>query len=179
MLQIKVTTAEEFDESTSQFVVAETVVLDLEHSLQSLSKWESRWLIPFLSSKTKTEDQVLDYIRMMVVGPKLTDEVLNKFSIDNFQQIHAYIDAPMSATTFNDKQSKGSKDIVTSEIIYYWMIELGIPFECQEWNLNRLLTLIKVCNIKRAPKKKMNSSEIRQQQQDLNERRRKELGSRG
>jgi hypothetical protein len=85
----------------------------------------------------------------------------------------------MSATTFNDKQSKGSKDVVTSEIIYYWMIELGIPFECQEWNLNRLLTLIKVCNIKRAPKKKMNSSEIRQQQQDLNERRRKELGSRG
>ena len=179
MLQLKITTAEGFDEATSEFVSADGAVLELEHSLVSVSKWESKWEIPFLGSEAKTDDQVLDYVRMMFSGAEFPEQLLPHFTAENYTQINDYINAKMSATWFREVRQPPSQEVVTSELIYYWMIALGIPFECQNWHLNRLLTLIKVCNIKNSPDKKMSQREIAQQNRDLNAQRQRELGTSG
>ena len=179
MLQLKVTTAENYDEATSTFVSAEEVVLTLEHSLVSLSKWESKYEIPFLGTDEKTEEQTLDYVRMMFLGEEIPETVLFKLSKAHFTQILDYINAKMTATWFREERHPDTGEIVTNELIYYWMIALGVPFECQHWHLNRLLTLVKVCNIKNAPKKKVSRAEMGQRQRDLNAQRRKELGTSG
>lgn len=179
MLQLKITTAEGYNEATQEFVCAESFVLELEHSLVSLSKWEAKWEVPFLGAEAKTNEQVLDYVQMMFSGTNFPEKLLDKFTAKNYTEINEYINAKMSATWFNEDHKPVSSESVTSELIYYWMISLGIPFECQHWHLNRLLTLIKVCNIKNAPKKKMSNRDIAQRNRDLNAQRRKELGTSG
>ncbi len=170
--------SEFFNEKTQEFITSEGFVLTMEHSLVSLSKWESVWEVPFLGN-AKTEEQILDYIKMMIIGEEPPEEILARLSNDHYTKINSYIGAEMSATRFNDKAVKGPSEIITAEIIYYWMIHLGIPFECQNWHLNRLLTLIKVCNYKNAPKKKMSRSEAAAQQRMLNEQRMKQYGTKG
>jgi hypothetical protein len=179
VLQLKIMAAESFDEATSKFVSAVEAVLELEHSLVSLSKWESKWEIPFLGDKPKTNEQILDYVVMMLSGTEVSPELLTRLSDDNIRELNEYINAKMSATWIREEKQRDTGEIVTSELIYYWMIALGIPFECQYWHLNRLLMLIKVCNIKNAPKKKLSRAEAIQQQRDLNAQRRKELNSKG
>jgi hypothetical protein len=179
MLRLELTVVEGFDESTERFVAAESMVVELEHSLLSLSKWESRWELPFLGPQKKTMEQTLDYIRMMNLGAEFPEDIFSKFNAENFDAVNQYIDAKMSATTFNDRQDAKSREVITAELIYYWMISLGIPFECEGWHLNRLLTLIKVCNLKNAPKKKMSSAQAGQEARRLNEERRSQLGTKG
>jgi len=179
VLRVTIAVSESFDEEKNEFIT-EGVDLDLEHSLLSLSKWESKWELPFLGRETKTDEQVLDYIQAMIVGPEPPPQVLHLLSAKNIEDINTYINAKMSATWFNDpKGPTRSRETITSELIYYWMISLGIPFECQTWHLNRLLTLIRVCNIKNAPKKKMTKTEQAQNQRALNEARRAQLGTKG
>jgi hypothetical protein len=179
MLQLKVATAEAYDEVEGQFTDAEHYVLELEHSLLSLSKWEQQHEVPFLSTEKKTNEQVVDYIRMMFSGEVFPEDILPHLTKAHYENINAYINAKMTATTFREQRNPPHREIVTSELIYYWMISLGIPFECETWHLNRLLTLIKVCNYKNQPKKKMTSAEAMSQQRDLNEQRRREMGSAG
>lgn len=178
MLQLAVMTVEGFNEATNEFVAAESETVELEHSLVSLSKWESKWELPFLSNEKKTDEQVLDYVKMMSSAP-LSEELLSKFTPEIYTAINNYINSKMTATWFSNQQEQSSTEIVTSELIYYWMIALGIPFECQHWHLNRLLTLIKVCNLKNAPPKKMSRAEMQQRNRDLNAQRRAELGTKG
>ncbi|HEY2455593.1 MAG TPA: hypothetical protein VGI71_23860 [Scandinavium sp.] len=179
MLRLSVTTAEDFDEATNEFVASVSVVLELEHSLVSLSKWESKWEIPFLDATQKTDEQVLDYIRMMHTGSEFPEHVFPKFTERNYEAINKYINAKMTATWFSNSRETNSREIVTAELIYYWMIALGIPFECENWHLNRLLTLIKVCNIKNNSKEKLSPRDLAQQNRELNAQRRASMGSRG
>lgn len=181
MLQLVVPlTPEYWDEEKEVFVEPKTTVLQLEHSLISLSKWESKWCKAFLSKKEPTEEEILDYIKCMVITPNVKPEVYDHLTKDNIDAIVKYINAPMTATTVRDSnRSKINNEIVTSELIYHWMIELQIPFECRKWHLNRLITLIKVRVAKTTKPKPMSKAEIMRNNAALNAARRKQLNSKG
>lgn len=181
MLQLTVVLRPEgWDEEKEEFVTGKSQVLQLEHSLVSLSKWESKWQKPFFSKADKSQEEVLDYIKFMTIGHGINPEVYDRLSQDNIREINQYIEAPMTATTFSkDKNSAGNKEIITAELIYYWMIALNIPFECQKWHLNRLLTLIRVCNIKNQPPKKMSKRDVMSRNAQLNAARKKRLNTKG
>lgn len=179
MLTIKIPDREWFNDATQEFITVKGTTLQLEHSLVSLSKWEAKWNIPFLSKDEKTLEQTLDYIRCMTITQNVNPMVYEQLSDENIEQINNYINASMTATTFNNLNSKPSREIITSELIYYWMIALNIPMECQKWHLNRLLTLIRVCNAKNAPPKKMSARDIMSRNSALNAARRKKYNTKG
>lgn len=181
MLRITIPAFEGWDESKQEFVQMKEHTLQLEHSLVSLSKWESKWCKVFLSKETKTREETLDYIKCMTLTQNVNPEVYNYLTAENFKQINEYIEAPMTATYFAKDLPGGtsSREQVTSELIYYWMIALNIPFECQKWHLNRLLTLVKVCNVKNSPPKKMSKRDIMSRNAALNAARRQRMNSSG
>ena len=174
MLEITISRQEGFDDELGEFVSMDTSVLRLEHSLVSLSKWESKWEIPFLEPKyEKTNEHLLDYIKMMVVG-EYNEEDLQYLTGDHINQINEYINSKQTAAWFaDDKRSGGSSRTVTSDLIYYWMVALNIPFNPTEnWHLNRLMTLIRIAELENRPKKSMSRSETINQHRQLNSARR-------
>ena len=180
MLRITIPARELYDEQKCEFVSTKEQTLQLEHSLVSLSKWESKWCKAFLSKSEKTYEETIDYIKCMTLTQNVDPSVYNYLTQENIMQINAYIEAPMTATYFaEDKNPKRNNETVTSELIYYWMIALQIQFECQKWHLNKLLTLIRVCNIKNSPPKKRSRREILSQNAALNAARRKQFNTSG
>lgn len=181
MLQITVPISPEiWDEKNEEFIEPKTASLQLEHSLVSISKWESKWHKPFLSKEPKTVEETIDYIKCMTLTQNVKSEVYDHLSKENIEEINAYIDDPKTATTFSkDRKSARSREIITSELIYYWMIALNIPFECQKWHLNRLLTLIRVCEVKNTPGKKMSQREVLNQYAAINAANRKRFNTKG
>jgi hypothetical protein len=181
MLYITVPAIEDWDERKEEFVTREKEqTLQMEHSLVSLSKWESKWCKAFFSKVEKTDEETLDYIKCMTLTQNVKPNVYDRLTKENIECIKQYINSPMTATTFSDdRNNKGGREIITAELIYYWMIALNIPFECQKWHLNRLLTLVKVCNIKNSPPKKMSKRDMVSRNAKLNAARRKQLNSRG
>jgi hypothetical protein len=179
VLTVKVPMVEGFDEVANKFVDIVFFTLELEHSLVSLSKWESRFEKPFLSETEKTDDETLWYVKAMTLTPDVPPEVYTKLSAENVRDIQAYITSKMTATKFYGGDDEKSKEIITAEVIYYWMIAMSIPIECQHWHLNRLLTLIQVCSRKNAPEKQLSPAEIARRNRELNAQRKKELGTTG
>jgi hypothetical protein len=181
MLYITVPKTEFFDERSQQFVSIKETKLELEHSLVSLSRWEAKWKKPFLSAEAKTQEESLDYIRCMTVNGGIDPLVYFALTPQQMKQIQDYIADPMTATTINDrrKSNSRSREIVTSELIYYWMVSYQIPFECQKWHLGRLMTLIRVCDVKNAPAQNIPKSALMQRNKSLNAARRARLGTRG
>ena len=180
MLQITIPATEQWDEKNQVFVKTDEQVLRLEHSLVSLHKWESKWHKSFLFTKEKTYEETLDYIKCMTLTQNVNPDVYYCLTNENITQINEYIADPMTATYIYEDEKKGTgRDKVTAELIYYWMISLEIPFECQKWHLNQLLALIKVCNVKNSPKKKMSNRDILSRNKALNEARRKSMHTRG
>lgn len=186
MLVIDVPGSELFNSDKNEFIWAEGKSLTLEHSLVSVSKWEAKWHKPFLGGEEKTKEEVLDYIRCMTLTKNVDPTLYYRLTSENIKAIENYIDDSMTATTFSEDKRKNSKakgpvkqKPITSEIIYYWMIALNIPIECQKWHLNRLLTLIRVVNIKNSPNKKMSRKELMDRNRSLNASRRKAMGTTG
>lgn len=178
MINIYIPAFEGFNEQTEEFVNTKEYNLLLEHSLISLAKWESKHHKPFHGQNNKTNKEVIDYIRCMTITPNVEPNVYYYIPETEMVRIKEYIDDPMTATTFSG-QTRTSREIITAELIYYWMVTFNIPFECQKWHLNRLLTLINVCAIKNSPPKKMSKREIQARNAALNAARRKALGTKG
>lgn len=181
MLEIKVPAGEQWDEARQVFIYTEECTLQLEHSLVSLSKWESKWHKPFNTRDRKTPEETIDYVRCMTLTPDVDPSVYSGLTNENIDAINKYIEDSMTATRFSKdiNNGKSSSEQITAELIYYWMISFQIPFECQYWHLNRLLTLIKVCNIKNQPPKKMGKRELMSRNAALNAARRKQYNTRG
>lgn len=180
MLHITIPAIEQWDEINEQFIRTKEQSLVLEHSLVSLSKWESKWCKPFLAKEEKTHEEIIDYVRCMTITQNVNPDAYKYLTRENLKEINEYIDAPMTATWFNeDKNKTGKNQQVTSEIIYYWMIAFNIPSEYQKWHLNKLMTLIRVCDIKNRPKKKRSRKDVISQAAALNAARRKQLNSKG
>lgn len=181
MLTITVLLGEEgFDESTNRFVDPQSVTVDLEHSLVSLSKWESIFKKPFLSDENKTEKEVRAYIKAMCLDPNVPDNVFDNVTAKNIDVINAYISDPMTATWFAEslKDSTGRR-VITNELIYFWMFSLQIPLPCENWHLNRLFTLIRVYNEENAPKKKLTPAELAARNRALNAQRKAQMKTSG
>lgn len=183
MLQITIPATEMYDEVNNEFITVKEQTLELEHSLVSLSKWEAKWCKPFLTKDQKTVEETVDYIQCMTLTPNVDSDVYKYIPMypTLMKEINDYIAAPMTATWFSDAQKRGksSSEQTTSELIYYWMVALTIPFECQHWHLNRLLTLVQICNLKNQPSKKMSKREILSRNKALNDARRQQLNSKG
>lgn len=179
MLKIVVPELELWDEEKQEFSTLKETTIQLEHSLVSISKWESKWHKAFLSKKDKSNEEIIDYIRCMTITQNVPEDVYYRLSDENMEAINKYIDDPMTATYFHDDEQANSRETVTSELIYYWMIIQNIPVNFEKWHLNRLLSLIKVCNIKNAPPKKMSSKEIMRRNSALNAARRKKYNTKG
>lgn len=180
MLHVVIEGSEYYDEVKNEFVTVKGQTLQLEHSLVSLAKWESKWCKPFLSKQEKTFEETMDYIKCMTITPNVDPAVYSRLSKQQIQEINDYIAAPMTATYFSKGTEQGrSGEQVTNELIYYWMIKANVPFSCEKWHLNRLLTLIRVCNIKEQPAKKMSKRATASRYAQLNAARRQQLGTSG
>ncbi len=180
MIRIAIPSLERFDEARQMFVCTREQTLQLEHSLVSISKWESRWCRAFLDKKDKTYEETIDYVRCMTITQNVDPLVYHSLTDENIADIERYINAPMTATCFSGDGVCGvSREKITAELIYYWMISLNIPFECQKWHLNRLITLIRVCDIKNRPPKRMSRNSIMRRNSALNAKRRRQLNTRG
>lgn len=180
MLRITIPEIEQYNEETEEFIISKAQVLQLEHSLVSLSKWESKWCKPFLTKKEKTVEESIDYVRCMTLTQNVDPEVYTRITPDIVDQVAKYIEAPMTATTFSSKSNQPtSHEVVTAELIYYWMVAYNIPFECQKWHLNKLMTLINVCSIKNEPPKKMGKKALMNRNTALNAARRQSLNTKG
>lgn len=180
MLRLKIAPTEMWDERKQEFVQTGERELMLEHSLVSLAKWESKWQKPFLDQKPKTGDEMLDYVRCMTITQNVSPETYSRLTTGNMAEIEQYISRPMTATTFSAEQhGNRNGEKTTAELIYYWMVTLSIPFECEKWHLNRLLALIRVCNMKNQPARKKSQRAILQENRALNAARRQRLRTRG
>lgn len=179
MLTIVIPENELFDQRANEFITIKEQTLVMEHSLVSVAKWESKWKKSFLNSRERTWEETIDYYRCMTITKNVNPIVFRNIDSDSAKQIQKYIEDPMTATTFREQGPSGRQEIITAEIIYYWMVSYNIPFECQKWHLNRLLALINVCGIKASPEKKMSQQEVYAQNRNLNELRKKQLHSKG
>ncbi len=180
MLTILVPETELYDERKNEFIQIKEQTLVLEHSLVSIAKWESKWKKSYLSTKNKTYDETIDYIKCMTITKNVNPLIYKSINRDALESINKYVNDPMTATYFSEIDDRHSRSsIITAEIVYYWMISLNIPMECQKWHFNRLIALIKVCNIKNNPGKKMSRREILTRNQALNEERKRKYNTRG
>lgn len=179
MLTIYIPEKELFDELTDRFVKIKKQTIRMEHSLISISNWEAKWNKPFLSKKEKTKEEILDYIRCMMINPQ-NDNVILAFGPKEINQVIDYINAPMTATTVTFyKQTRQRPEIITSELIYYWMFSAQVPIECEKWHLNRLFALLKIISAKNQPKKKGFDAGYAKRQSELNAKRRAKMHSKG
>lgn len=180
MLNLNIPSIELWDEKDKIFRTSPECKIQLEHSLVSLSKWESKWKKPFLTSKDKTTEETIDYIRCMTITQNVDPIIYGFIRQKEMDLVTEYIDDPMTATTFSQSKNKlTNKEIITAEVIYYWLVTFQINWEAQKWHLNRLLTLINVCSIKNQPKNKMGRKEAMRSQRELNSARKAKFNTSG
>lgn len=180
MLELNIPIGEEeyYDEIADRFVTPSKTV-HLEHSLLAVSKWESKYEKPFLNDTEHSDSETVDYIKMMGLPSEIPDELFRLLTQEQISEINNYISRKHTATWFRESESKPSRQVITSELIYYWMFANQIPIECETWNINRLLTLIRIFSEKNQPEKKMSREDISRRNRELNAKRRAAMKTKG
>ena len=180
MLKITVPSVEMFDDRTAEFIVEPEVQLELEHSLVSLSKWEEKFEKPFLENKDPTTEETVYYVQCMILNPEIAQEVILRLTSEHYKEINEYMNRKMTASWITETEPKTrNHEIITAELIYYWMTVFNMPLECEQWHLNKLFTFIQIANVKQSKPKKMSRSEIAQRNRQLNEQRKAQYGTNG
>ena len=181
MLSLTIPPLKLYDEEKKEFFHLPEVTVKLEHSLLSVRRWESKWHKSYLTSSASglTVPEALDYVRCMCLDQSIDPQLFNRLSKKNYEDVIAYINDPMTATTFRETKQHGPNKVLTAEVIYGLMVECGIPFETEKWHLNQLLTLIRVCTNRGTVSKKQSKAETAAMYSALNKARRKKTGSRG
>lgn len=179
MLEIVINPVELWSDLTNEYSYSDRYSLQLEHSLFSISEWEKKWKKSFINTRKKTYEETIDYIRCMTLTQNIPDIAYTYLSVRNIDQINKYMEDTMTATKFTKDEKSSSNESLTSEIIYCSMTMLNIPWEAQYWHINRLLTLIRVCNLKNQPQKKMKTADIYRRNRELNDQRRKQYNTKG
>lgn len=196
MFEITIPGEELWDARRAEFTSTKAVTLRLEYSLVSLSKWESKWHIPFFDdSMEKTPEQMQDFVRCMTVTQGVDPTVYARLTVENLNAIYRYMEDPMTATWFAGEGRPGEKyqngtakrrarrrppgtgKVLTSEVLYSRMFQAGVSIECERWHLNRLMTLIRVCQEEQAPPRKMSRKDALRQRRELNAARMKKYGA--
>ena len=176
MFELTIGATEHFNQETSEFEMLNGVTIELEHSLFALSKWESKFEIPFLNNDNLTDEQMMYYIQCMTITKNVDPKLYGSLSEANIITVNEYLNKKHTATWFSEHGNgpgrRTSNEIVTSELIYFWLTACQIPFECEHWNLKRLLTLIQVCNEKNKPQKKMDRKTMMNKHRSVNASRR-------
>lgn len=183
MLQIEVEGSQLWDEESEQFVCTDPTTLHLEHSLVAISKWESIYKRPYLVPQTFSKKETVDYIKCMCLDNDISDDVFYAVYGDSslMKQIDDYMNSSPTATTINDINDKKKRNTekITSELVYYWMVANEIPFTCETWHIDRLLTLIRICGVKNQPPKKQSMKDVYARNKALNAARRAKHNSKG
>jgi len=180
MLILTVPGRDLYDEAKEEFISQEPFTLELEHSLVSLSKWESKFRKPFLAANEKSQTELLGYIECMILDPVYPKDVVRRFSSKNMEEVKDYIESPEIATTFGEMPKKNVRgEVVTSELIYYWLVTFNIPFEVERWHLNRLFSLVRICNIKNQKPDKTSKNDTARRYRELNAQRKTQLNTSG
>ena len=178
-LQLYVNGTELFDSERRMFIQVKPQKLVLEHSLISISKWEAKHHKMYLETKDKTGLELLDYIKCMTINGDVPDVVYYALSEQNFNDILTYMEDPMTASSVYNPPRKNHQERVSSELIYYWMIQYGIPFECEKWHINRLLMLINICSRKSSTLSKADKQAMDQRRAAINAERKAKLHTKG
>lgn len=183
ILHITIPGKENWDSVKEEFIYEEDAELYLQHSLVTVAEWEARWKISFLDTDNKTPEQITDYIKIMTINQnEVDDSVYKRLTKENLDEINRYLKDEMSATTITDHgtpESNGRNEIITAEIVYYWMFSHNVPVEFENWHFNRLITLLKTCNIKSNPDNKMTKQETAKMYAEMNKARRQKYNSKG
>lgn len=180
MLKLHIPETEYYDETNERFIQIKEQTLSLEHSLVSISKWESKWKKPFITGKERPIEEIRDYIRCMTLTQNVDPLLYSCLTMAQIKIVLDYMDDPMTATTFSNNKKEGKNgEFITSELVYYWMTALQIPIECQKWHFNRLMTLIRIAGEKNQPPKKMSKSDILKHNKALNAQRRARMHTKG
>jgi len=156
------------------------VVLQFEHSLLSLSKWESKHLKPFMSNAMKKPSEMIEYFEDMIVTPDVDRNLVYALDPEQLDALATYINASKTASSVpKDQKPQFSQETITSELIYYWMTAMKINWEAQTWHLSRLMILIEITNYKMQPEKKRSVREVYADWREANERQKKMFNTSG
>lgn len=173
-LPIFIPKQELWDESREILIpIEEDITLSLEHSLVSLTKWESKWRKPFLSPEEKTQEQFRDYFRCMILNEDVDEEIVYALTQRDILEIQNYIETDQTATTFPKETSNEpqSNELMTSELIYYYLAQMQCPFiPTENWHLSRVMTLIRVASFKNKGERKLNPQEALEQCESIREK---------
>jgi len=180
MLKLIISGEEHFNDDTEEFLTVGDIELELEHSLLSISKWESKTEKCFLGDEPQTNEELLFYFECMILTPGDHTNTISMMSEANILEINDYVNSKQTATTFGEMpERRGREETISAELIYYWMVAFTIPFECESWHLNRLFALIRICNIKNAKPKKMSRHEVASRNRDINAQRKAQMNTSG
>jgi len=181
MIKITIPPSELWDDNRQEFItITEPIIIPMEHSLVSIHEWEKQWHKPFLKKfPKKTTDETVSYLACMSLRDDVDPKVFYAIPKGEMERINKYIEDPMSARTKSSGQRSAKRETITAELIYFWMFTYNIPYECREWHLNSLLSLIELCSIKNTPPKKMSASQKYAKYNALNNARRKAFHTKG